>query len=93
MASRQRNGNRRTNSNRRTNRFVRHVGGERTSKLYKWAPQVDAQKNINTTNRKHFCTATGGVQGEDWIVTYVYEVINDNGIARRIAYVECGYVE
>lgn len=63
--------------------------------LYKWSPDDDIKKNPNKSDsgkRPYFCKAKPRSQGEDWITTYVYEIVNTKGIIKRIAYVECDYV-
>lgn len=62
--------------------------------LYKWSP-IPTEKKINERNgnSKFFCNATPNSQGEDWVTTYVYELIIIKGIKRKEAYVECDYVE
>ncbi len=62
--------------------------------LYKWSPDDDIKKNPNKIDgiRPYFCNAQPRSQGEDWITTYVYEIVNTNGKIKRIAYVECDYV-
>jgi hypothetical protein len=63
--------------------------------LYKWSPIQDdkkAKKIQGIVN--NFCTAAPRSQGEDWIVTYVYELtVDTKNIQHRIAYVECDYVK
>ena len=64
--------------------------------LYKWTPQTTDKKSVkNKQVRRNgvFCDAKPYTNGEDWVTTYVYELINDNGVQRRYAYVECNYVE
>jgi len=63
-------------------------------KLYKWSPQTDTGKKINKKkDRTFFCNATPRSQGEDFVTTYVYNQVNDNGTIRRFAYVACNYVK
>lgn len=68
------------------------------STVYKWAPQpVEFQKqtdlNRNQNDKKDYCDAVAGSQGEDWITKYVYNTELINHTPARIAYVECDYVE
>lgn len=68
------------------------------STVYKWAPQPNEfQKNSDTigkqVDKKDYCDATPGSQGEDWITRYVYNNELINYTQARIAYVECDYVE
>jgi hypothetical protein len=73
--------------------FVRKNGSQKGGRLYKWSP-VPTNKTIkNGDGRKFFCTATPNSQGEDWRVTYVYEIVVINGVQHRIAYVACDYVK
>jgi hypothetical protein len=63
--------------------------------IYKWSPQEpEYKKDICSKNntRKRFCTATPFSQGEDWVVTYVYNIEMIKASPKRIAYVECDYV-
>lgn len=69
--------------------FVRKSGG----RLYKWSPLPTDKKNSKIGGvRKYFCSATPNSQGEDWVTTYVYEVVIINGIKEKHAYVVCDYV-
>jgi hypothetical protein len=64
--------------------------------LYKWSPPCNQtlNKSINVPKGKpYFCTATIGSQGEDWITTYVYDLIYVNNKHEHLAYVECDYVQ
>ena len=79
------------NSSRR--QFSRNVGGDRRTQLYKWSPWPHEPKQVNKSNRPYFCSPISNPAGEDWIVTYVYELIVVRGIAHRYGYVECDYVE
>jgi hypothetical protein len=73
--------------------FTRKNGGQKGGDLYKWSP-VPTKKTIDNGDiRKFFCTATPHSQGEDWIVTYVYEIKVIDGIQHKIAYVACDYVK
>lgn len=74
--------------------FTRRNGFQKGGRLYKWSP-IPTDKKINDSvgNRQFFCTATPRSQGEDWIVTYVYELVVINGQQHRYAYVACNYVE
>ena len=63
-------------------------------KLYTWCPQTDIKKNnLKNPDYTKKCTATPGSQGEDWNCTYVYDLVVVNNKQKRLAYVECGYVE
>ena len=63
--------------------------------LYTWSPDDFISKNLNDGGRvkKYFCNAEPRTQGEDWVTRYCYEKINENGVIKRIAYVECDYVK
>lgn len=73
--------------------FVRKNGTQKGGDLYKWSPMSDDRraKKVNTS-RNYFCTAIAGSQGEDWKVTYSYVITVEDGVQKRIAYVECDYV-
>lgn len=64
-----------------------------TGYLYTWTPNTDETKKIQTTKRKHFCTAIPFSNGEDWITSYTYDLVVINGEQKRLAYVECDYVK
>lgn len=62
--------------------------------LYTWCPEAPVySKSQNKINKKYYCTATAGSQGEDWICSYVYDISVFNGVQERIAYVACDYVQ
>lgn len=69
-----------------------------TKEIYKWSPQpnnfgsnkINRDDNVQT---KNYCTATPFSNGEDWIVTYVYNENYVDGNIKREAYVACDYVE
>lgn len=63
--------------------------------LYKWSPQQDDKKAKRRKQAGNVgCTAKPRSQGEDWIVTYVYELTLDSqNQVHRVAYVECDYVK
>ena len=61
--------------------------------LYKWSPIQDDKKAKKVQGLvKDYCTATPRSQGEDWIISYIYELVVISGVQHRIAYVECNYV-
>lgn len=61
--------------------------------LYKWSPQTDDKKAKKiVSNNTYYCNANPYTKGEDWIVTYVYELTSSDGIQHRYAYVACDYV-
>jgi hypothetical protein len=62
--------------------------------LYTWTPQAPKYNKIkNTDDKKSYCDALPGSQGQDWICTYVYDISVFNGEQERLAYVECDYVK
>lgn len=62
--------------------------------LYKWSPETSIVKKPREEKlRAQFCDAIKFSQGEDWNVTYVYDLVYNNGAYHRYAYVECDYVE
>lgn len=63
--------------------------------LYTWKPQDTNQKVVaGRPVPKSYCTATPRSQGEDWVVTYVYDIVVDSsGVQKRMAYVACDYVQ
>lgn len=72
--------------------FTRRNGNQKGGELYRWSPIPTDKIAKGGNNNAFFCTATPRSQGEDWKVTYVYQVVLDNGVEHRIAYVECDYV-
>lgn len=73
--------------------FIRKTSGYQ---LYKWSPlcnQVNKTGADGGLNSKpYFCSAISGSLGEDWITTYVYDIVVTNGVVKHLAYVECDYV-
>ena len=63
------------------------------NQLYKWSPDTTTKKSIKHNTTPYFCSATPNSQGEDWKGGYVYEVVILNGQQKRLAYVECDYIE
>ena len=62
--------------------------------IYRWKPEDELKKKVRKNPPpKVGCDATPSSQGEDYIVTFVYETVNNNGVLSRIAYVACDYVE
>ena len=69
-------------------------------KLFFWYP-VPNDLTKNTTRYKNnkinakpfFCNAIPNSQGEDWISRYVYQVVIIDNTQKRLAYVECDYVQ
>lgn len=70
-----------------------------TNYLYIWSPipndfsRRDANALKNKNKQPYYCEALPGTQGQDWITTYVYELVNTNYTQKHIAYVECDYVQ
>ena len=65
------------------------------SNLYTWSPDTNIDKTnklYDKTKQKNYCTAIPYSQGEDWVSTYSYDTSFDNGVLKKIAYVECDYV-
>jgi len=68
--------------------------------LYSWCRPVNSYNNkytnANSNNsgggESRFCNAVPYSQGQDWYVTYVYDIKVVNGQKEQSAYVECGYV-
>ena len=67
----------------------------RGDNLYKWSPDANqiTKAKIAKQFNDFFCTAIPGSQGEDRITTYVYDSVIVNGEVKKLAYVECDYVE
>ena len=72
----------------------RYTRKTHTAFIYKWAPQP-FEKNavMNDNTSPYYCTATAGSQGQDWVVTYTYDITVVNGVQGHLAYVACDYVE
>ena len=62
------------------------------SNQFTWCPETGINKSLPNSRRNKFCTATPYSQGEDWRVTYVYDISVVNGVQKRLAYVACDYV-
>ena len=63
------------------------------AKLYKWSP-IPTNKQKFNTDKPQYCNAFPGTQGEDWVSTYSYTVgLSSINQVKRLAYVECDYVE
>jgi hypothetical protein len=63
--------------------------------LFFWYPQPNdlTKKTNDLTSGSPFCDATPNSQGEDWFTKYVYEIASVNQVQKRLAYVECDYVQ
>ena len=75
--------------------FVRKSGANGAG-LYKWSPQ-DADKKSKKSSAggpgsNYFCSTPWGSQGNDFKVTYTYNVVIIVGQVERHAYVQCDYV-
>ena len=67
-----------------------------TNFMYGWCPDKEEfkkEQGCNQRDVKRFCNAKPFTLGEDWIVTYVYNIDISGGVGKRIAYVACDYVE
>lgn len=68
-----------------------------SSFVYGWSPEkpdyAKEQKTCVFEGVKKFCNAVPFSQGQDWFVTYVYNIEVSGEIPKRIAYVACDYVE
>ena len=61
--------------------------------LYKWSPNpIDLTKKPSQ-GRPFYCDASAGSQGQDWVVTYMYNLEVVNFEQAHFAYVECDYIE
>lgn len=75
--------------------FVRKSGANGAN-LYKWSPETSdkkARKDSGAAASRYFCTTPMGSQGNDFIVTYTYNVVVVAGQEQRHAYVQCDYVK
>lgn len=64
------------------------------NQLYTWSPDTTVNKaNVGKNNTNNFCSATPFSQGQDWICTYVYNIVVVDGMQQRSAYVACDYVQ
>lgn len=76
--------------------FVRKSGANGAN-LYKWSPQDDAakkaKKSAGAARARYFCTTPLGTQGNDFIVTYTYNIVIVGANVERHAYVQCDYVK
>jgi len=61
--------------------------------LYKWSPNPNNLSKKQSTGRPFYCDAVANSQGQDWVVTYVYNLEVVNHQQAHFAYVECGYIE
>ncbi len=73
--------------------FVRKSGANGAG-LYKWSPD-DSQKKGKKKKRasSYFCSTPWGSQGNDFKVTYTYNVVIVGADVERHAYVQCDYVQ
>lgn len=74
--------------------FIRKSGANGAS-LYKWSPIDDNKKATKVDARlksNYFCSTPLGTQGNDFIVTYTYNIVIVGAELTRTAYVQCDYV-
>jgi len=74
--------------------FIRKSGAN-SAGLYKWSPSDDdkkATKRGGGLRSNYFCSTPLGTQGNDFIVTYTYNVVIVGADVERHAYVQCDYV-
>ncbi len=80
----------------RTCRHV-YVNKQYTPDLYTWTPPCfEKKKKISSNTRQNGgngCTAIAGTQGQDWVTTYVYDILIIDYQQQRLAYMACDYVE
>lgn len=76
--------------------FIRKSGADGAN-LYKWSPDTSDKKARKSSAigavSNYFCTTPLGSQGNDFIVTYTYNVVILAGQEERHAYVQCDYVK
>jgi len=76
--------------------FIRKSGANGAN-LYKWSPDTSDKKARRSSAigvaPNYFCTTPLGSQGNDFIVTYTYNVVIVSGQEERHAYVQCDYVQ
>jgi hypothetical protein len=60
-----------------------------------WSPTPNdfSKKPSGNIQKPFYCDAVGGSQGQDWVSTYVYELLVVNNETKRLAYVECDYIQ
>ena len=65
------------------------------SAMYMWSPLPNdlTKKPSGNIQKPFYCDAVGGSQGQDWVSTYVYELLVINNETKRLAYVACDYVQ
>ncbi len=61
--------------------------------LYKWSPNPTDLTKKPSQGRPFYCDASAGSQGQDWVVTYMYNLEVVNFEQAHFAYVECDYIE
>lgn len=76
--------------------FIRKSGANGAN-LYKWSPETSDKRARRSSGAgrvpNYFCTTPLGSQGNDFIVTYTYNVVVVAGQEERHAYVQCDYVQ
>lgn len=68
------------------------------AQLYKWSPSSNEKNKPNNSNngsnnRPFYCNALPGSQGQDWVTTYVYDLVVVDNQQEHEAYVSCDYAE
>ena len=72
--------------------FVRKSGANGAN-LYKWSPDNSNRKAKKGKQQpSYFCSTPIGTQGNDFKVTYTYNVVIVGAEVERHAYVQCDYV-
>ena len=74
--------------------FIRKSGANGAN-LYRWSPG-DSEKRPKKKTKKisnYFCSTPFGSQGNDFNVTYTYNVVIVGKDVERHAYVQCDYVK
>ena len=70
-------------------------GSGNNGAMYTWSPPPNdlTKKASGAPEKPFYCDAVGGSQGQDWVTTYVYELLVVNNERKRLAYVACDYVQ
>jgi hypothetical protein len=74
--------------------FIRKTGTGNNTQIYRWTPfEFNKKLNKPDDTTGFFCVTNFGTQGNDFIVTYSYNIVFINGKETRTAYVQCDYWE